>query len=104
MTARADVAYRILTAGEWAEFEREGSFAGAASDRADGFIHLSTAAQLAGTLAAHFAGAQGLVIATIDLAELGDAVRWEASREGALFPHLHGVLPIAAVKGVRPAS
>ena len=101
MRARAERAYRILTADEWAGFERDGRFTGGALDRADGFIHLSTEAQLAATLAAHFAGAGDLVIAAVDLAALGDAVRWEASRDGALFPHLYGVLPIAAIVGLR---
>ena len=95
--------YRVLTPDEWAAFERAGSFAGSPLDRADGFIHLSAEDQLAGTLAKHFAGIAGLVIVTIDLAALGGAVRWEPSRSGALFPHLHGVLPIAAVLGVQDA-
>jgi uncharacterized protein (DUF952 family) len=95
------VAYKVFHAHEWAQFEREGVFDGSAADRADGFIHLSTRAQVAGTLQAHFAGAQGLVLAAVDLAALGDAVRWEPARGGILFPHLYGVLTRPAVRAVQ---
>ena len=64
-------------------------------DLADGFIHMSTAAQLDETLRKHFAGMEDLQIAAIDLAALGGLVRWEPSRGGALFPHLYGELPLA---------
>jgi beta-hydroxylase len=91
------VAYKIFHAHEWAQFEREGVFHGSAVDLADGFIHLSARAQVSGTLQAHFAGAKGLVLAAIDLAALGDAVRWEPARGGILFPHVYGVLTRAVV-------
>ncbi len=81
-------AYKIFTPPQWAEFERSGTFAGAPIDLADGYNHLSTANQLAGTLALHFAG-QDVHVAEIALAPYGDAVRWEASRGGALFPHIY---------------
>jgi len=90
-------AYKILTAPQWAELAAKGSFAGAPVDLADGYIHLSTADQVTGTADKHFAGQQELVIVAVDLAQLGDAVRWEVSRGGALFPHLYGVLPLSAV-------
>jgi len=90
-------AFKILTADQWRRFEAEGSFAGAPIDLADGFIHLSTAEQLEGTLAAHFADQHDLVIAEIDLQRFGDAVRLEPSRGGALFPHLYATLPLDAV-------
>jgi uncharacterized protein (DUF952 family) len=90
-------AYKILTADQWAQFQAEGVFTGASVDLADGYIHLSTTDQLADTLAKYFAGQSGLVIATIDLAHLGDALKWEVSRGGALFPHYYGALPMAAV-------
>jgi uncharacterized protein (DUF952 family) len=95
------LAYKILTAEQWAGFEAAGVFEGAPADVADGYIHLSTEEQVAGTLAKHFAGQSGLMLATVDLAALGDAVRWEESRGGALFPHVYAVLPRAAVIGVR---
>lgn len=96
-------AYKILTAGQWAHFRRHGVFHGAPVDLDDGYIHLSTADQLQGTLDKHFAGQSDLVIAEVDLAALGESVKWEVSRGGALFPHIYGPLPMAAVRGVRGA-
>jgi uncharacterized protein (DUF952 family) len=93
-------AFKILTANQWAQFEADGVFHGAPVDLADGYIHLSAADQLQGTLDKHFAGESGLVIAEIDLAALGHSVRWEVSRGGALFPHVYGVLPRSAVLSV----
>jgi uncharacterized protein (DUF952 family) len=90
-------AFKILTAGQWEQFQADGVFHGAPVDIADGYIHMSTADQIDETLAKHFAGQSGLVIAEVDLAALGDAVKWEVSRGGALFPHLYGNLPITAV-------
>ena len=90
-------AYKILTADQWAQFQTEGVFTGAPVDLADGYVHMSTAEQLDETLAKQFAGQTGLVIATIDLAQLGDALKWEVSRGGALFPHYYDALPIKAV-------
>ncbi len=94
-------AFKIFTADQWAQFQADGIFAGAPVDLADGYIHLSTAEQLEETLAKHFAGQSGLVIAEIDLSGFGDTLKWEASRGGALFPHLYGALPLAAVIGIR---
>ena len=94
-------AFKILTALQWAQFQAEGVFAGAPVDVADGYIHLSTADQSDERLAKHFAGQAGLVIVEVDLAALGDAIKWEASRGGALFPHIYGMLPMAAVLGSR---
>jgi uncharacterized protein (DUF952 family) len=96
-------AYKILTAAQWAQFETDGVFHGAPVDLADGYIHLSAADQLQGTLDKHFAGQSGLVIAEVDLAALGESVKWEVSRGQALFPHIYGPLPMAAVLGVRQA-
>jgi uncharacterized protein (DUF952 family) len=84
------IAYKILTADQLQILEVEGCFVGAAIDLQDGYIHLSTAAQAAETIDKHFAGIEGLQIAAIDLEALGDAVKWEPSRGGQLFPHIHG--------------
>jgi len=91
------VAYKIFSVAEFEAFRREGVFAGSAVDVADGFIHLSGAGQVEGTLARHYAGRTDLMLAAVDLAVLGDAVRWEESRGGDLFPHIYGVLPMGAV-------
>lgn len=83
-------AYKVLTAPEMAALEADGSFAGAPVDLADGYIHLSTAAQLTETVDRHFAGQDGLHVVAIDLGSFGGSLKWEASRGGAPFPHLYG--------------
>lgn len=95
------VAYKILTATEWVEFQRDQIFQGSAVDKADGFIHLSTAAQLEETLAKYYAGQIGLTIAEVDLAPLADMVRWEKSRHDQLFPHIYGPLPMSAINSAQ---
>lgn len=100
MDAAAALVYKLVRAGEWLLAEAEGRFTGSAADVADGFIHFSTAAQVAETAARHFAGAPDLVLVAVSAEALGPALRWEPSRGGALFPHLYGALPIAAVRGV----
>ena len=95
------IAYKIFTAAQWGQFQADGVFAGAPVDLADGYIHLSTMDQLQGTLDKHFAGQTGLVIAEIDLGLLGDTIRWEVSRGGALFPHIYGPLPLSAILSSR---
>jgi uncharacterized protein (DUF952 family) len=96
------VIYKILSAAEWAEAERAGEFRGAGLDLSDGFIHFSTAAQAEETAAKHFAGHADLVLAAIDDAALGTALKWEVARGGQLFPHLYGALPLSAVSWVKP--
>ncbi len=90
-------AFKILTAEQWLQFQEDGIFHGAPVDLADGYIHLSAADQLQGTLDKHFVGQSGLVIVEVDLAALGNSIKWEVSRGGALFPHIYGPLPMAAV-------
>lgn len=94
--------YKVLTATQMAALLSEGSFSGAPIDLADGFIHLSTADQLDETVAKHFAGQGDLHIAAVDLAALGDTVKWEPARGGALFPHIYGALPLSAVIAYGP--
>jgi uncharacterized protein (DUF952 family) len=91
------VAWKVLTGPQLAALLADGSFTGAPVDLADGYIHMSTADQLPETLAKHFAGQSDLHLAAVDLAALGEAVRWEVSRGGALFPHLYSDLPLSAV-------
>jgi len=95
-------AYRVLTAAQMDALEHDGSFAGAPADVADGYIHLSTAAQLGETVERHFAGQSDLHIAAVDLEALGEAVKWESSRGGQSFPHLYGPLPLEAVIAYSP--
>ena len=94
--------YKITPQAPWREAEASGRFTGAPIDVADGFIHFSTAAQVRETAAKHFSGQTDLLLAAIDGASLGDALKYEVSRGGALFPHLYGALELNAVKWVRP--
>ena len=94
--------YKICPTVLWREAEKAGRFAGSPVDLRDGFIHFSTAAQVAETAARHFAGALDLVLVQVDAARLGAALKWEPSRGGALFPHLYGDLDLAAVRKVEP--
>ena len=94
--------YKISTAAEWREAERDGVYRGSAVDRRDGFIHFSTAGQVVETAAKHFAGQRDLVLVSLDADALGPALKWEPSRGGALFPHLYGELPVSAVLKVEP--
>ncbi len=88
---------KIFRRPEWDDLRRTGSTAGAPVDLADGFIHFSTPAQVAETAARHFATESDLVLVAVDPAKLGEALRWEASRGGALFPHLYRRLQMADV-------
>ena len=94
--------YKIAPKSLWEAAVAQGAFTGAPADLADGYIHFSTADQTRETAAKHFAGQSDLVLAVIDADRLGDALKWEASRGGALFPHLYGALPLAAVVWSRP--
>jgi uncharacterized protein (DUF952 family) len=94
--------YKIADTMLWAAAEAAGRFDGSAHDVRDCFIHFSTAAQARETAAKHFARQGDLVLAAIDAARLGDALKWEASRGGDLFPHLYAALPMSAVVWTKP--
>lgn len=91
--------YRLVRAEDWRQAVAEGVYRGAEHDRADGFIHLSTATQVEGTAEKHYAGTPDLVLLTLDAERLDGTVKWEPSRGGELFPHLYGVVPVEAVLG-----
>lgn len=95
-------AFKVLTAEQMAKLEADGSFAGAPVDLADGYVHLSTFDQLTETVDRHFGGQDDLHVAEVDLEVLGDAVKWEPSRGGQLFPHLYASLPLNAVVAYGP--
>lgn len=99
--SKPKAAFKVLTADEMTALEG-GSFAGAAVDQQDGYIHLSTAAQLTETVDKHFAGQDGLWVAEVDLEALGNAIRWEVSRGGQEFPHLYGTLTLDTVVAYSP--
>jgi uncharacterized protein (DUF952 family) len=97
--------YKIATEAAFAEARHTDTFSGMPIDAVDGYMHFSTAAQLADTLRLHFAGQSGLVLLAIPTDELGDDLVWEPSRGGSLFPHLyHRPLPIRAIAWEAPLS
>lgn len=96
----ATTIYKICPRELWRDAERDGVFRGAPIDLADGFIHFSTADQVAETAAKHFAGQSNLLLLYVDTTGLGDRLKWEPSRGGAMFPHLYGELALAAVTKV----
>ena len=95
--------YKILTRAEWSAAQAAGAFAGSAVDHADGYIHFSTSAQAGETARRHFAGQADLVVLEVEAGELGQALVWEPSRGGDLFPHLYGPLPAGKVIAVHEA-
>ena len=94
--------FKIFRAHEWAELRDTGQTAGAPVDLADGYIHFSTADQAIETAAKHFAGEDGLVLLAVEADALGDALKWEVSRGGALFPHLFAPLRLDHVLWSKP--
>ena len=96
------IIYKLCSAALWREAEQAGVFAGSAIDHADGYIHFSTAAQVAETASLYFRGEDDLMLVAVDGGRLGPALRYEASRGGALFPHLYASLPLSAVIWARP--
>ena len=102
MSDLPDHAWKILTAEQKDQLLADAAFLGAPVDLADGYIHLSAQPQVAGTLDKHFAGQSGLWLARVHLTALGSAVRWEKSRDGALFPHIYAALPLSAVMALAP--
>jgi len=89
--------YKVLRRNEWDVFRAAGQTWGAPVDLADGYIHFSTAAQVVGTVAKHFVGESNLVLLAVEADALGDALRWEPSRGGQLFPHLYRALRLDEV-------
>lgn len=94
--------YKIAPQAMWRKAEADGVFTGAPVDLADGYIHFSTAGQVRETARKHFARQNDLLLIAIDAGRLSEALKWEASRGGALFPHLYAPLDLAAVVWVKP--
>lgn len=94
--------YKVCSSATWQEASSAGLWTGSRDDQRDGYIHFSTARQLAGTLAKHFSGQPDLVLITFDADALGAALRWEASRNGDLFPHHYGALDTRLAIAVQP--
>jgi uncharacterized protein (DUF952 family) len=96
------VIYKLCPSPLWRAAEAGGVFRGMPIDFQDGYIHFSTGAQVKETARLHFAGQDDLVLAAIDTERLGEALKYEASRGGDLFPHLYAPLDLAAVLWVKP--
>jgi uncharacterized protein (DUF952 family) len=96
MAEHADLIYKILSAADWEAAQRAGRFEGSADDRRDGFIHFSDCETVIGTARKYFAGQADLMLLAVDPKRLAD-LRWERSRDDALFPHLYGPLDLDAV-------
>ena len=93
----SDLAYKLVDRAEWEAAVAVGSYSGSGVDRTDGYIHMSTRGQLPETARKHYAARHDLVLVTVDLTGLGEALRWEPSRGGALFPHLYRALDLSDV-------
>lgn len=89
--------YKILPASEWREAKAKGVFEGSAIDLTDGYIHFSTAAQAQETARRYFKDRPDLMLLAVPTEGLGEALKWEPSRGGDLFPHLYAALPAASV-------
>lgn len=99
------IVYKLLTLADWQAAAAAKVFSGSGIDVADGFIHLSAADQVGETLSRHFASVAGtLVLLAVDLGLVEGDVKWEPSRGGALFPHVYGTIPLAAVVAAEPLT
>lgn len=94
--------YKICDAALWETAVQAGAFDGAEIDLADGYIHFSTAEQMRETAAKHFAGRADLLLIAVEANALGEALKWEPSRGGALFPHLYRPLKTAEAAWALP--
>ncbi len=99
MTAPALI-YRLCSSEEWETARAEGLYRGGAHDARDGFIHFSALGEIVESAARHHPGVEGLMLLAVDASGFGATLRWEASRDGKLFPHLYDALPISAVRWV----
>jgi len=90
--------FKILRTPEWHAFQTAGQFEGSPDDLRDGFIHFSAGTQVSGTLEKYFSAEAEVVILRVAVSPLGALLKWEASRNGALFPHLYRALMLAEVR------
>ena len=89
--------YKIVDAAHWLSAQNKTHLPPMAIDQADGYMHFSTASQLAKTLQLYFAGQKDVAILAIEIAALPVELKWEPSRGGDLFPHLYAPLPMQAI-------
>lgn len=96
--------FKIVHAAEWNAAQKAGRYDGSAKDKDDGFLHFSNADQLIGTLEKYYADANDLILVAVETDTLGTALKWEASRDGALFPHLYAALSMNNVQWSAPIT
>ena len=96
------VLYKIMSKQEWEKAQAQGIYEGSEVDRRDGFIHLSAAHQVRATAQKHFSGRADLLLVSVMEKNLGQNLKWEASRGGDLFPHIYGPLQLDAISEVMP--
>lgn len=100
----ATIVFKIADAQSWALASERGIFSGSSDDARDGYIHLSTARQVPGTLAKHFRNQSNLLLIAVDASTLGEWLKWEPSRDNELFPHLYKPLPTTNILWVKPLT
>ena len=102
------IIYHLSRAADWHARRTDAAYLGPPDADAEGFIHFSTAAQVADSAQRHFAGVDNLLLIAVDTDRLGDrpgaVLRWETNAEGIAFPHLYGAVPLAAVISVTPLT
>lgn len=98
------IVYKIATVLDWRQAETSGHYNGSADDVRDGFIHLSSQSQLAGTLEKHFKGKTDLVLVAFEEDKLAPHLKREPSRGGELFPHYYGRLAVSDALWTRPLA
>jgi uncharacterized protein (DUF952 family) len=98
--------YHICAEAAWKATVAAGRYEGSSLDRADGFIHCSSADTVQETANRFFAGRQDLVLLVIDPAKVDGDLKWEPApdRDDVLFPHLYGTVPLGAIKGAVPIA
>lgn len=98
------IVFKVCTDNEWRQLQENGRFFGSPDDLRDGFVHLSGRDQVARTLSKFFAGRTDLVLLAVNQERLGEALKWEASASGAVYPHLYAPLPLDAVVTAAPLT
>jgi uncharacterized protein (DUF952 family) len=81
----------LATPAQWATAKEAGRVAPPSLED-EGFVHCSTGAQVAATIERHYPDHDELVLLRLDPVAVEDALRWEESRPGEVFPHVYRAL------------
>ena len=86
--------YKVLTIKEWGEASEMGQIV-TELDQQDGFVHLSSAAQLNMTLSLYFSDEEKVVLVEINESDIAEGLSYEhAEKRGGDFAHYYGELSI----------